>query len=159
LTLASCGCTLNSAHDKLSPVKGLRAANIPMNKLTDNKAIADFKKKHLDASRERWLKSVYEKARRLPEPDLASLTEAVKGKKKPDSKEKEICDAVEKIHDLAEKVEDLGKTFAEIRTPTKPTITDIQRPVAGPADVLNLLAAGLLLGALANKVIQKLEKS
>ena len=128
-----------------------------MIKLTDKKAIADFKRKHMDAARERWLKSVYEKARKLPEPQLASLADAVKGKKKPDSQEKEICDAVQAIHDLAEQTTEIGKTIAEIGGPTKPVITNIQKPIAGPGDVLNLLAAGLLLWVLRKKAIEKLE--
>src|SRR6476620_10384596 len=105
-----------------------------MNKLTDKKAIADFKKKHLDASRERWLKTVEVKAKRLPPLKLASLAEALKGKKKPDSEEQEMCDAVDDIYKLSENLEKIGKTFAEIRAPIKPVIDKIEHPVAGPAD-------------------------
>jgi hypothetical protein len=130
-----------------------------MNKLNDKKAIADFKKKHLDASRERWLKAAQAKAKTLPEPKLTSLVDALKGKKKPDSEEETICKVVEQIHDLAEDLQDLGKTFAEIRAPTQPVIQQVEKPVAGPADVLNLLAAGILLGLLAKKAIDKVEKS
>ena len=129
-----------------------------MNTLTDKKAIADFKKKHLDASRERWVKSVEAKAKRLQKPQLASLEEALKGKKKPDSQEQEILKAVKELQGLAEKVEKIEKTIAEIGAPVRPTIAQIARPVAGPADVIKVLAAGLLLWQMARKAADKAEK-
>ncbi len=130
-----------------------------MKPLTDKKAIADFKKKHLGAARDRWIKIAQAKAKRFKEPDLDSLLKAVKGKKKPNAEEEVICDAVDKIHDLAEKVEELGKTFAELRTPTHPVISKIEKPVAGPAGILNLLAAGLVLGLLTKRALKKIEGS
>ena len=131
-----------------------------MTRLTDKKSIADFKKKHLDAARERWLKSQYEKARRLPKPQLESLMQAVKGKKKPESTEKELCEAVDKIHEFAEQIEEAGKMVAELRAPTYPVIQKIEKhSMGGPGDVLNLLAAGILLWLLSRKALDKLEKT
>ncbi len=129
-----------------------------MSTLDNKKAIADFKKKHLDASRERWLKIVEAKAKRLPPPKLASLTDALQGKKKPDTEEQEMCKAVKDIYDLAENLEKMQQTFAEIQVPLKPVIQQIEHPIASPADVLKLLAAGLLLRLMAKKKFDEAEK-
>lgn len=130
-----------------------------MKPLTDKKAIADFKKKHLEASRDRWIKIAQKRAKKFKEPDLESLLQAVKRKKKPHGKgEKEICEAIERIHDMAENVEELGKTIAELRAPTRPIITKIEKPIGGLEGILNMLAAGVLLGLLTKRTLSKIEK-
>jgi hypothetical protein len=130
-----------------------------MNQPTSKKDIADFEKKYQDYSRQAQLKRSLDSVRRFPKPKLALLVEAVKGKKKPDSEEEPICEVIKYLHDLVEDAEKVGDKHPEIHTSIEKYIDVVKKPIVVPADLVNSLAGGLVLGLVAMKACKQFGKS